>query len=45
MLKAILFDLDGTLVNTDPLHFKIWQEILQTYNTEILCYVFYILLQ
>lgn len=35
MLKAILFDLDGTLVNTDPLHFKIWHEILQTYNTEI----------
>ncbi len=35
MLKAILFDLDGTLANTDPLHFKIWQEILQTYNKEI----------
>lgn len=35
MLKAILFDLDGTLANTDPLHFKIWQEILQTYNQEI----------
>lgn len=35
MLKAILFDLDGTLANTDPLHFKIWQEILQTYKTEI----------
>jgi beta-phosphoglucomutase len=29
MLKAILFDLDGTLANTDPLHFKIWQELLQ----------------
>ena len=35
MLKAILFDLDGTLANTDPLHFKIWQEILQTYNQKI----------
>ncbi len=28
MLNAILFDLDGTLVNTDILHFAIWQELL-----------------
>jgi HAD superfamily hydrolase (TIGR01509 family) len=44
MLKAILFDLDGTLANTDPLHFKIWQELLkeqgidmdhETYKTQI----------
>lgn len=32
MLSAILFDLDGTLANTDPLHFKIWQEILTEYG-------------
>ena len=32
MLSAILFDLDGTLANTDPLHFKIWQEILAQYG-------------
>jgi beta-phosphoglucomutase len=35
MLKAILFDLDGTLVNTDPLHYKTWQEVLQDYEIEI----------
>lgn len=35
MLKAILFDLDGTLVNTDPLHYKVWQEILQNHQIEI----------
>ncbi|OAB59693.1 hydrolase [Phormidium willei BDU 130791] len=29
MLNAILFDLDGTLVNTDILHFAIWQELLR----------------
>lgn len=35
MLKAILFDLDGTLANTDPLHYQTWQEILQDYGLEI----------
>lgn len=35
MLAAILFDLDGTLVNTDPLHYKAWQEILRGYGLEI----------
>jgi beta-phosphoglucomutase-like phosphatase (HAD superfamily) len=29
VLNAILFDLDGTLVNTDILHFAIWQELLR----------------
>ena len=28
MLCAILFDLDGTLTNTDSLHFSTWQEVL-----------------
>jgi HAD superfamily hydrolase (TIGR01509 family) len=28
MLSAILFDLDGTLANTDEIHFQVWQEIL-----------------
>lgn len=32
MLAAILFDLDGTLVNSDPIHFAIWQNILAEYN-------------
>ncbi len=35
MLKAILFDLDGTLTNTDPLHFKIWQELLREQGVEM----------
>ena len=34
MLSAILFDLDGTLANTDPLHFKIWQEIFAKYGID-----------
>lgn len=35
MLRAILFDLDGTLAHTDPLHFQIWQEMLRDYGLEI----------
>lgn len=35
MLRAIFYDLDGTIVNTDPLHFGVWQEILLNYNIEI----------
>lgn len=35
MLAAILFDLDGTIVNTDPIHYRIWQKMLLEYNVEI----------
>jgi HAD superfamily hydrolase (TIGR01509 family) len=34
MLKALLFDLDGTLVETDSLHFAIWQDFLREYGIE-----------
>ncbi|MGK7930435.1 MAG: HAD family hydrolase [Microcystaceae cyanobacterium] len=35
MLKAIIFDLDGTLTHTDPIHFSIWQSWLQDYGLDI----------
>lgn len=35
MLSALLFDLDGTLANTDPVHFENWRSILQEYGIEI----------
>jgi HAD superfamily hydrolase (TIGR01509 family) len=35
MLAAIFYDLDGTIVNTDPLHYQAWQEILREYEIEI----------
>ncbi|MCJ8278619.1 MAG: HAD family phosphatase, partial [Rivularia sp. ALOHA_DT_140] len=35
MLAAILFDFDGTIVNTDPIHYKIWKDFLLEYNIEI----------
>lgn len=35
MLKALLFDLDGTLADTDPIHFQTWRELLLQYDLEI----------
>ncbi|NET60488.1 MAG: HAD family phosphatase [Symploca sp. SIO2E6] len=35
MLQAVLFDIDGTLANTDPIHFQIWQQLLQDYGLQI----------
>ncbi|BAY10445.1 HAD family hydrolase [Calothrix sp. NIES-2098] len=35
MLAAILFDLDGTIVNTDPIHYQAWQQKLANYGIEI----------
>ncbi len=35
MLQALLFDLDGTLTNTDEIHFKVWQEELQPYGLSL----------
>jgi beta-phosphoglucomutase-like phosphatase (HAD superfamily) len=35
MLKALLFDLDGTLAETDSIHFLIWQACLREYGVEI----------
>jgi len=35
MLVAVLYDLDGTIVNTDPLHYRVWQKLLQEYGIEM----------
>lgn len=34
-LAALLYDLDGTLVNTDPYHFRVWQEMLRDYGLDV----------
>lgn len=35
MLTALLFDLDGTLANTDPIHFATWKDVLKPHGLEI----------
>jgi HAD superfamily hydrolase (TIGR01509 family) len=35
MLQAVLFDLDGTLANTDPIHLQIWRDILTPHGYEV----------
>jgi beta-phosphoglucomutase len=35
MLAAILGDLDGTIVNTDPIHYQAWQKMLLSYGVKI----------
>lgn len=35
MLQAVLFDLDGTLANTDPIHFQVWQTLLAPYGMTV----------
>ena len=34
-IKAVLFDVDGTLTNSDPLHFKAFYDILQQYGYKV----------
>ena len=33
-MKAAIFDLDGVIVNTVPLHFKAWQKMFSEYGKE-----------
>ena len=33
-MYGILFDLDGTLVDSDPIHFEAWQRILAEIHVE-----------
>lgn len=35
MLAALLFDLDGTLADTDPIHLRAWQRLLQEHGIEV----------
>jgi len=34
-IHAVIFDHDGTLVNSEPVHMKCWQEVLRNYNAEL----------
>lgn len=32
MIKAVIYDLDDTMVNSDPLHARAWEELLKDYG-------------
>ncbi len=34
-IKAILFDMDGVLINTEPLHYRMWKEVFHRRGVEI----------
>ena len=34
-IKAILFDHDGTLVDSEPSHFKMWERVLKSYGVDL----------
>ena len=35
MIKYIIFDMDGVLINSEPLHFEIWKRIFRERGLEI----------
>lgn len=35
MLQGLLFDLDGTLANTDPIHFRVWQDMMHEFGQSL----------
>ena len=34
-LKAVLFDHDGTLVDSEGVHWQLWQEVLKPYAIDL----------
>ncbi len=34
-IQAVLFDHDGTLVDSEPLHFKFWSQVLTAYGVDL----------
>jgi HAD superfamily hydrolase (TIGR01509 family) len=34
-IKAVLFDHDGTLVDSEPTHWRLWQDVLRTHGAEL----------
>lgn len=35
MLKAIIFDMDGVLINTEPLHYEVWKRTFSNHGLNI----------
>jgi HAD superfamily hydrolase (TIGR01509 family) len=35
MTKAVIFDLDGTLVNTEPMYWAAWRDVIRPFGVEL----------
>lgn len=35
MVKAIIFDMDGVLVNTEPLHYRMWKQVFENHGVMV----------
>ena len=35
MLKGIIFDMDGVLINSEPFHYRVWKETLRERGTDL----------
>ena len=43
MIEALVFDLDGTLVNTELLHYRAWRQVLLENGVEMVPFETYLL--
>ena len=35
MIEAVIFDMDGVLINSEPVHYEIWKQIFSERGLEI----------
>ena len=39
-IKALIFDMDGVLINTEPMHYRMWKKTFEQHGVEIEYYIY-----